>query len=218
MRQRLCSSSLGHQLCPSLHLCCAGPGKVVRATTGAMNYLDDLLPVLLGTARIAFKARTSEDGGAREGGGSEGRGVCRGAEGVKDIVGKKEEESFGGGSLRPSWTEYQPARVDRSRVVGGHLEENTFREGIGLLERRCRCWSDTRGLWELCVPDMHPKPTPFSQVSAYHVLSPHYDAFPTSRCVAQPRSAGYRVRGLHGLHRLFCGCTLGLYGLAISQG
>ena len=36
-----------------------------------MNYLDDLLPVLLGAARIAFKARTSEDGGAREGGGSE---------------------------------------------------------------------------------------------------------------------------------------------------
>ena len=57
-----------------------------------------------------------------------------------------------------------------------------------------------QGMWELCVPDMHPKPTPFSQVSAYHVLSPHYDAFPTSRCVAQPRSAGYRVRGLHGLH------------------
>ena len=111
-----------------------------------MNYLDHLLPVLLGTARIAFKARTSEDGGAREGGGSEGRGVCRGAEGVKDIVGKKEEETFGGGSLRPSWTEYQPAGVDRSWVVGGHLGEKTFREGIGLLERRCRCWSDTRVL------------------------------------------------------------------------
>ena len=87
-----------------------------------MNYLDDLLPVLLGAARIAFKARTSEDGGAREGGGSEGRGVCGGSERVEDVVGEKEEESLGGGSLRPSWAENQPAGVDCSRMVGRDLE------------------------------------------------------------------------------------------------
>ena len=90
---------MGHQLCPALHLSSAGPGKVVGAPAGTVNHLDHLLPVLLCTARVALQTGTSEDSGAREGGGGEGRGVCWGAERVKDIVGKKEEESLGGGSL-----------------------------------------------------------------------------------------------------------------------